>query len=329
GMPETGEMPTAEGMPEISESQTAEGMPGTAEASEAENSTEESEEEETYVHISGGNLTIINDSGRDADGIDSNGDLIISGGTIRVSLVNNGNNSALDYGSESGGVAEISGGTVVACGSYSMAEHFDSSSTQASILYTYSEGAEAGTTVELEDANGNILLSYEAPQSFSAVNLSCPELEVGGTYMVVIGDMVEEITLDEISASYGDAASSGFGGSMNFGGMQPGGDRGGRGMRGGSVSSNGEAFEGGMPGGGGPGMSGNGMPGGGGPGMSGNGMPGEAETSGEGEAEETSVPAAAGTALSEFGSDTWLYIFISVIVIVAGIGFAYIYKRRK
>ena len=133
---------------------------------EKDNSDEE--DEETYIKISGGDLTIINDSGQDADGIDSNGDIIITGGNIRVSLVNNGNNCALDCASESGGVAEISGGTIVACGNYSMAEQFDRSSSQVSLLYTYSEGAAAGTRVALEDKKGNVLIEYEVPQAFSS-----------------------------------------------------------------------------------------------------------------------------------------------------------------
>ena len=235
--------------PDFSEVEDTTTDSASADAS-SDDSEDSEEDEETYVKITDGTLTIINDSGNDADGIDSNGDLIITGGTIRVSLVNNGNNSALDYGSESGGVAEISGGTVIAAGNYSMAEQFDSSSSQASILYTYSEGAEAGTTVALEDTDGNVIISYEVPQSFSSINISCPEMEVGETYLMVIGDNVEEITLDEISASYGDASSGGFGGTMNFGGMMDrgsfggfGGGHGGRGMHGGSASSNGMDFD--------------------------------------------------------------------------------------
>ncbi len=172
------------------------------------------------IHIGGGTITVINRNARDADGIDSNGDIIISGGTILVSLVNGGTNSALDCGSESGGVMEISGGTVIACGSYSMAESFDSSSTQCSILYSLSKGADAGTTVSLEDTDGNVLLSWEVPCSFSSVNLSCPEMKVGETYLVVIGDKAEEITLEDVSSSFGDAQSSMFGGPMNWGGME-------------------------------------------------------------------------------------------------------------
>lgn len=180
----------------------------------------ETETEETWIHISGGSVTVTNDTGNDADGLDSNGDIAISGGTVRVSLVNSGSNNALDYGSESGGSMTVSGGTVVACGSYGMAEGFDESSTQCSILYNISSGAAAGTTVSLEDSQGNVLLSYEAPNSFSSVTLSTPEMKLGESYLVVIGDKVEQITLDETSASYGDAASGGFGGNMNWGGMQ-------------------------------------------------------------------------------------------------------------
>ena len=65
-----------------------------------------------------------------------------------------------------------------------------------------------------------MLLSYEAPNSFSSVLISTPQLQLGESYLVVIGDKVEQITLTETSASYGDAASGGFGGNMNWGGMQ-------------------------------------------------------------------------------------------------------------
>ena len=162
----------------------------------------------------------MNDVARDADGLDSNGDIIISGGVIRVSLTNSGSNSALDYGSESGGVMEISGGDVIACGSYAMAEGFGSGSTQCSVLYNIKRGAAAGTELKLEDSNRNVLRSYEVPCSFSSIAISCPEMQIGETYSIVIGDSAEEITLEEISASFGDAQSEGFDGSMNWGGMK-------------------------------------------------------------------------------------------------------------
>ena len=199
-------------------------MPGAPENTASPNPgvppAESSPAGETWIRVSGGSVTVINETARDADGLDSNGDIIISGGTVRVSLVNSGSNSALDCGSENGGILEISGGTVIACGSYSMAEGFASSSTQCSVLYNFKRGAAAGTLLTLEDGDGNPLLSWEVPCSFSSAAISCPEMRVGQTYSVVVGDYAEEITLTGVSASFGDVESEGFEGPMNWGGMQ-------------------------------------------------------------------------------------------------------------
>ena len=185
---------------------------------------EEEEDDPGEIRISGGTLTIVNTDGIDADGLDSNGSIYITGGDVRISLSERGGSNALDAGTENGGVMEISGGTVVACGSYAMAESFDASSTQCAVLYTLRDGADAGTPVSLEDADGNVLLSYEPPCAYTCVTLSCPEMELGGTYSIVVGQSAEEITLEEVSASYGDAQGSGFDGPMFWGGLQPRGD---------------------------------------------------------------------------------------------------------
>ena len=125
-------------------------------------------------------------------------------------------------------MAEITGGTIIACGASSMAEGFSSTSTQASILYNTSTVADEGTTLALEDEEGNILLSWDVPCSFSSALISCPEMQVGNSYQVVIGDSAEEITLEEISTSYGDTQSGmtggGMGGGNMGGGMQHGGE---------------------------------------------------------------------------------------------------------
>ena len=209
--------PDMEGMPEMSGGTGTPGQGDGFPAGEGISNTA-AEAQETWIHISGGSVTVINETARDADGLDSNGDIIITGGVIRVSLVNSGSNNALDCGSENGGVMEISGGEVIACGSYSMAECFDSSSSQCAALYNIRRGISEGTTVCLEDTDGNILLSWEVPCSFSSVTISCPEMRLGESYVVAVGDTAEEITLEEVSASYGDAQSEGFGGNMNWGG---------------------------------------------------------------------------------------------------------------
>ena len=189
--------------------------------------SENTEEPDTYVLIAGGNLTIVNTRAQDADGIDSNGSIYVTGGAVRISVPGSGTNNALDFGMENGGVARISGGTVIACGSYAMAEGFDSDSGQCSILYNVLKSADAGSELALTDRKGTTLLYGNVPGSFSSAVLSCPEMELGGTYTVLIGSGEETITLSETSSSFGDAQSSMFGGEMNWGGMQPSGGFGG------------------------------------------------------------------------------------------------------
>ncbi len=218
----TGERPTP---PDMGEEGMSGGMPAgqeTETASGSGRSSADTEDVETYISISGGNIRIVNEIGQDADGLDSNGDIKISGGTIYISLLGTGSNCAVDYASESGGVAEITGGTIIACGASSMAEGFDSTSTQASILYNTSTVAEAGTTLTVTDADGSVLLSWEVPCSFSSALISCPEMKVGGTYTVSAGGTSEEITLEDVSTTYGDSQGGMHGGDMGQSGMHGG-----------------------------------------------------------------------------------------------------------
>ena len=235
----SGEMPAP---PDMSGESMSSGMPADPETDTASGSTQSSadtEDVETYISISGGNIRIVNEVGQDADGLDSNGDIKISGGTIYISLLGTGSNCAVDYASESGGVAEITGGTIIACGASSMAESFDSTSTQASILYNMSSIAAAGTTLTVTDADGNVLLSWEVPCSFSSALISCPEMKVGGTYTVSAGETSEEVTLESVSATYGDAQGGMPGGGMGQSGM-PGGGMGQSGMPGGGMRPDGQ-----------------------------------------------------------------------------------------
>lgn len=158
---------------------------------------------ENYIRISGGTITIINEKGNDADGLDSNGDIFITGGDIRISLADNGTNSAIDAATENGGIAEISGGTIIACGSSSMAEAFDQTSSQCSIMYNISSGMEAGTYLAVEDDEGTQILSWKIPYSFSSAVLSSPDMQIGETYTVAADENEEEITLSEVSATLG------------------------------------------------------------------------------------------------------------------------------
>lgn len=182
------------------------------------------------VTINGGTVTLLNPSGRDADGIDSNGNIDINGGLVYISLVGDGGNCALDYGSENGGACRINGGTVVACGGSTMLEAMSENSAQPSLLYAGTTQA-AGTEITLQDSSGETLLTYAAPNSFSAVLASCPEMATGSTYALTLGDTAQEITLTQVATTYG--VSGGMdgdrGGKMGGGMGDMGGSSGGQG----------------------------------------------------------------------------------------------------
>lgn len=153
------------------------------------------------ISISGGNLSI----DASGDGIDSNGSLSISGGEIFISGSTGGGNGALDYGRE----AKVSGGTIVAIGSSGMAQNFDSSSTQGSILVSV-ETQPAGSSIKLTDNNGKSLISQKSNKEFSSVLISCPEIKKGSSYVLTAGSSSTNITMD--SLIYGSGKGMGRGG---------------------------------------------------------------------------------------------------------------------
>ncbi len=145
--------------------------------------------EDCSITISGGVL-VVNAAG---DGIDSNGDLTVTGGETYVSGPENGANGAIDYN----GQGRITGGVLVAVGSAQMAMNFGDGSTQGSILTNVSE-CRAQDTVQLLDAEGNVLADFTPERSFSSVLVSCPGLVQGQTYTLSAGGQELQIVLEEL-----------------------------------------------------------------------------------------------------------------------------------
>lgn len=209
---------------------------------------------DSSILISGGEIYI----NADGDGIDSNGDLTVTGGTIYVSGPESDGDGALDYD----GTGQITGGTLVAVGRSGMAMNFGDTSTQGSILISTANCA-AGTEVVLKDADGNVMVSYTAESRFNSVVVSCPGLEQGGTYTVTAGDEAYEVTLESLIYGSGFSMGGGFGGGM--GGGRPGDGNGGDRQQGNEppeMPTDGERPEppegaGNMPGGGFPGQQNN------------------------------------------------------------------------
>ena len=141
-----------------------------------------SSDSNALITIDGGYI-VVNASG---DGIDSNGNIVISGGTLLVSGPADNGNGAFDYGGE----ATVSGGTVILCGSSGMAQGFSDKSEQASFMYTLDSSASAGSSVALTDEKGNVIASFIPAKQYNNVVISTPSLKNGSSYKLVIGGTV-------------------------------------------------------------------------------------------------------------------------------------------
>lgn len=173
-------------------------------------------EADALILISGGTTTI----NAEGDGVDSNGYLRVTGGALYISGPSKPNNGALDFGIE----ASITGGTVIAAGAAGMAENFGPSSTQGSILLSLGSAQNAGSTVSICDEKGTILAYYEPEKSFNSVVISTGGMNVGGSYSVIAGTELMDITLEELIVGTGSGWSGrGHGGSQPpdspFGGL--------------------------------------------------------------------------------------------------------------
>ena len=155
------------------------------------------------LKISGGTLYV----NADGDGLDSNGDLIIEGGNIIVDGPTDNGNGALDSGSENGGTIVCNGGTIIAIGASGMAESFESDSAQCSFIKNFSGTVQAGTQITIADESGKTIFEHKSAKSFNSVVFSSPELVIGSTYTITVGDQTETITIESIS----NGGSSGFG----------------------------------------------------------------------------------------------------------------------
>lgn len=131
------------------------------------------------LNISGGMVYI----DAEGDGLDSNGDMTISGGTVLVNGPTNSGNGALDGNND----IIVSGGLLIAAGSSGMAEYPGSSSTQYSVSATLSQTQAAETLVTLCDDDGNELVSFAPAKTFNHIVISSPDIKDGETYTLYTG----------------------------------------------------------------------------------------------------------------------------------------------
>lgn len=136
-------------------------------------------------HTNGVSLTIsggIVYANAGGDGLDSNGVMNISGGTVIVDGPTNSGNGALD----SNGSISIDGGTLIAVGSAGMAEYPSTDSPQQT-LGIIVNNQQGGTAFTICDSSNKEIITYKPSKSYSSIVISTPDLSTDETYTLYIG----------------------------------------------------------------------------------------------------------------------------------------------
>lgn len=160
---------------------------------------------EYYISISGGSLTI----NADGDGLDSNGTIAMSGGTVVINGPTDNGNGALDFDDS----FAVSGGTLVALGSSGMAQT-PTTLSQPCLAINYS--VEAGSFIEIRDSADNTVLSVDALKRCESLIFSTEDFKSGEEYALYV-DGVSVYTVTATDGVSGNGAN-GFGGFGGFGG---------------------------------------------------------------------------------------------------------------
>ena len=138
--------------------------------------------------INGGSLHIIAGLGAEGDGIDSNGYLVINGGTVVASA-----NPAADAGMDSDLGSYINGGTVIALGS--TMDWAESESNQVTMNLQFAQYQDSGSSIVVTREDGTVLFAYdpsadevlgENTRRYMGAILSCPYFRQGETYHVYL-----------------------------------------------------------------------------------------------------------------------------------------------
>mgnify|MGYP004665721447 FL=1 len=197
----TGQVPAGSGgqVPEDAGGQAPEDAGGQAPGADGDMDYDST----AQVTINGGKLTI--QAG--GDGIDSNGNLTVTGGETYVFGPVSDGDGSLDFA----GTGTSTGGVVMCAGSSGMAQNFADASTQGSMLVSAS--GQAGDAIQLVDEDENVVASCEARTSYSCVLVSAPGVESGKTYTLTCGDASSEITMDGLVYSNVDRVQAGGPGS--------------------------------------------------------------------------------------------------------------------
>ena len=135
-----------------------------------------------FLELSGGMYVVDTTS----DGVDVNGSMTMSGGTLVVSATEDARNGALDVDD----TFTVSGGTLAANGTATMAVAPGEDSTQAALALTFSGTMPASTVITIADGAGTQIASFITPKASNSYIYSSDALEAGTDYTISVGGEV-------------------------------------------------------------------------------------------------------------------------------------------
>lgn len=134
------------------------------------------------LEFSGGTYVVDTTS----DGVDVNGAMTMTGGTLVVSGTENVRQGAIDVDD----VFTNSGGTLAANGMATMAVAPGEDSTQATLALTFGGTVPAGTAITIADGDGSQIASFTTPKASNSYIYSSDALEEGADYTISVGGEV-------------------------------------------------------------------------------------------------------------------------------------------
>jgi trimeric autotransporter adhesin len=130
--------------------------------------------------INGGYITVNSALG---DAIDSNGNIVITGGTTVI----HGPTGAPEEDIDFNGTCNVNGGLVIGGGTNSnMNQAFSATSTQYAVYAKTTTAVSAGTLFHIQDASGTNIVTFKAARAAYCYHFSSSSLKAG-TYSIYTG----------------------------------------------------------------------------------------------------------------------------------------------
>lgn len=153
--------------------------------------TNMTQDDGSSLTITGGSI-FVNALG---DGVDSNGSITMTGGTLIAYGPTASQNGTLDYNNS----FTLTGGTIIAVGSSGMAQQASVSEINT-VMVNLSSTLPSGTLITVVDSNGDMVLSFETIKS-AANFVYASESLANGTYTVYSGGSLDTSLVDHVSTS--------------------------------------------------------------------------------------------------------------------------------